>query len=427
MSQEAKPKKKAWKAEEVVWLTPFQKVILIAVASFIPFFFGLVLPKIAREYYVNKLKIPAEFFLSAPEEINLVSTGEVGATYKVNIHGFEFKIPANYTPSRISDYGAEFKADPRKEARYIYVLAEPQDRQINFAPGGIARWFIPSEMSRFMPLILNASWHPVRLMFKAHFYASEGISSKIFLARWDAHNLGFIFPTPGQKGYLSRGFRTDIPGYFEFLMIDPVQSISLREWVNHAMKIKPPGEGELPPSPDDYPNMPLEALIRLAPDPTRANEALSGALSEFFRTRKPEWLIPVATVMQQREYYPELVELHKQYLNRFPVDSPHKKIWNDILDNAVSNTVKIDIDPQLGQKELNVYCQNLTSLEIGQVWVKFLVKSELGEKGFMAPLLPFGRILPKDEKHLVIKTPADISLAGATGIDSRIVQIDFIR
>ncbi len=426
MSKDTKPKK-AWKAEEEVWLTPFQKVILVAVASFIPFFFGIILPTFARDHYVKKLKIPPEFFLTAPEEINLVSTGEVGATYKVSIHGYEFKVPDKFTPSRINDYGAEFKADPRKEAKYIYIQAEPESRHIQFTSGGLARWFMPSDLSRFLPLILNASWHPVRLMFKAQFYASEGISSRIFFARWDAHNSGFIFPTPGQKGYLCRGFRGDHPGYFEFLMIDPVQSVTLRDWVNLAMKIKPPGEEELPPSPDDPPAMPLEALIRLAPDQGRENEALSGAFAEFFRTREPEWLIPIAIVMQNREYYPELVDLHKQYLNRFRVDSPYKKTWNEILDNAVSKTVKIDIDPQLGQKELNVYCQNLTNLEVGQVWVKFIIRSETGEKGFMAPLLPFGRILPKEEKHLTIATPSDISLTGISGIESRIIQIDFIR
>ncbi|MDD3145886.1 MAG: hypothetical protein PHD82_01180 [Candidatus Riflebacteria bacterium] len=431
MSPEAKPApqkgKKAWKAEEEVFLTPIQKIIIGAVLSFFPFIFGIVLPMYTRDYYVKNLKIPADFFLNAPEEINLVSTGEVGATYKVKIHGYEFKIPERFTPSRINDYGAEFRADPRKEARYIYILAEPTARTINFTSSGLGRWFMPTQMSRFLPMILNASWHPIRLMFKAQFYASEGITSRIFAARWDAHNRGYIFPTPGQKGYLNRGFRTNYPGYFEFLMVDPVKSLTLREWVNLAMKIKPPDQHEIPPDADASSSINLEALIRLSHVIERENDALSGSLGEFFRTRSPEWLIPVAIVMQNREYFPELIDLHKQYLNRFRLDSPYRKTWNEILDNAVSKTVKVDIDPQLGLKELNVYCKNLTNLEIGQVWIKFVVLHPSGDKSFLAPLLPFGRILPQDEKHLTIKTPDDISLAGCTGIDSRIIQIDFVR
>ena len=422
-----KKSKKAWKPEEESTLTPLQKVIIAAVVSFFPFFFGIVLPLLARDHYVKSLKIPAEFFLNAPEEINLVSTGDVGNTYKVKIHGFEFKIPEKYTPARINDYGAEFRADPRPQARHVYILAEPGSRNMSYTANGIARWFMPSEMSRFMPLILNASWHPIRLMFKAQFYASEGLTSRVFEARWDAHHRGYIFPTPGQKGYLSRGFRTNNPGYFEFLMVDPVHPVTLREWVNLAMKIKPPGQHEMPLLADAETQVSLPALTSLAPVPERENDAISGSLAEFFRTRAPEWLIPVAIVMQRREFYPELIDLHKQYLNRFPVDSPHKKTWNEILDNAVGKIIKLEIDPQLGVREMKVYAQNLTSLEIGQVWIKFVIRQATSEKSFLAPLLPHTRILSKEEKHLLIKVPDDISLADNTGIDYRVIQIDFTR
>lgn len=420
--------KKAWQPEEEATLSPLQKALIVAVLSFFPFMFGIVIPMVSRDHFVKSLKIPAEFFLSAPQAINLVSTGEVGTTYKVSIHGFEFKIPEKYTPAKINDYGAEFRLDPRPESRYIYILGEPKTRAINFSTNGIARWFMPNSMQNFLPLILNADWHPIRLMFKAQFYASEGITSKIFEARWDLHHRGYVFPTPGQKGYLGRVFRTNRPGYFEFLMVDTVNTVTLREWVNMAMKIKPPGEHELPPLANAPTTVNLKALTELAPIPERETDAISGALGEFFRTRSPEWLIPVAIVMQNRQFYPELIDLHKQYLNRFPADSPHKKTWNEILDNAVGKILKIEIDPQLGLSELNVYCQNLTSLEIGQVWLKIGIKTATGEeKNFMAPLLPHGRILENEEKHQIIKVPNDISLANSVGIEYRIVQIDFIR
>lgn len=419
--------KKAWKPDEGFTLSPLQKVILVAVISFIPFFLFIILPLLSREHFIKNLKIPEEIFLSTPEAINLVSTADAGPTYKVNINSFEFKIPIRFTPTRINATNAEFRADPRSESRYIYILGEPNSRTMDFSAGGIATWFMPAKLQNFLPLILNADWHPIRLMFKAQFYSSEGITSKIFEAKWDLHHRGYVFQTPDQKGYLGRVFRTNRPGYFEFLMVDIVNPVSLREWVNVAMKIKPPEEDEKPIDPLATPSMSLQALTELAAIPERQSDALSGALSEFFKTKSPEWLIPVASIMQAREFYPELINLHKQYLNRFPVDSPYKKAWNDILDNAVGKILKIEIDPQMGMRELKIFCHNLTKLEIGQVWLKIIIKEVGEEKSFMAPLLPQGRILPDEEKELVVKSPADISLTNNIGIEYRIVQIDFIR
>ena len=68
-----------------------------------------------------------------------------------------------------------------------------------------------------------------------------------------------------------------------------------------------------------------------------------------------------------------------------------------------------------------------SNLEIGQVWIKFVIKQATGEKSFLAPLLPHTRILGKEEKNLLIKVPDDISLADNVGIDYRIIQIDFTR
>ncbi len=419
--------KKAWQPEEVRTLSPFQKFLIAAILSFVPFFFGIALPLLARDHYVKMLKIPAELFLGAPEKINLVNTGEVGATYKVDIHGFEFKIPEKYTPSRINDFSAEFRAEPRREARYIYALAEPHPRSINFSATGIARWFIPSEMSRFLPLILHASWHPIRLMFKAQFFSSEGLSSKVFEANWDLNHRAYIFPTPGEKGYLGRGFSIDHTSYFEFLLVDTVHPVTLREWVNLAMKIKPPDLSQKPDGKQNTPAPSLETLIEHAQHPNRENRAISESLSMFYRTQSPEWLIPVAMVMQNREFYPDLIDLHKQYLSRFPVDSPHKTVWNEVLDNAVAKIIKMEIDPQPGLRELNVYCKNLTNLDIGQVWARIDIKNESGEKSFMAPVLSQGRLFSNDEKHMYVKAPDDINLGPNPEISYRIMQIDFLR
>jgi hypothetical protein len=193
------------------------------------------------------------------------------------------------------------------------------------------------------------------------------------------------------------------------------------------MNIKPPERSQQ--STDSQPVTPptLSSLIEYAQNPKQENRAISESLSEFYRTLAPEWLIPVAIVMQNREFYPDLIDLHKQHLSRFPVDSPHKQAWNDVLDNAVTKIIKMEIDPQPGLRELNVYCKNLTSIDIGQVWARINIKTADGEKSFMAPILAQGRLFSNDEKHMHVKVPDDINLGTNPEINHRIMQIDFLR
>lgn len=414
--------------EQIENLPTWAKAMIVGVISFIPFFFLVLLPLITRDHYVKTLKLPEEIFLSSPQLINLVSTGEVAATYKVNINGVEFKIPESYTPFKILGDSVEFSIEPRREARRIAITGQTQSRDIEFSKTGFAQLFMPSSLQSFLQVILRANWHPVRLMFKAQFFASEGINGKIFEARWDAHHRGFIFPTAGEKGYLGRIFRTNQPGYFEFSFVDPVSPVTLREWVNLAMKIKPPAEKSELPDPYAPGGISQVTLSEMAEQTDKEAEVLGTSLSEFFRTRQPGWLIPVARVMENRKYHSELIELHKQYLNVFASDSPLRNTWNEIFDRATSKMLKIEIDPNLGLREVNVHFQNLTELEVTQIWLRITVKSTTtGEKSFLAPLLPHGRLFGNQEKQLVIKAPDHISLSDSESIEHRITQIEFSR
>lgn len=419
-------RKKQSVQEQIENLATWQKVLIVGVISFIPFFFLLLLPLLSRDHFVKTLKLPEEVFLSSPEQINLVSTGIIPPTYKLNINGVEFKIPEAYTPSAIKHDSAEFSREPRKEARRIVVLAQAGSREIEFTHTGIARWFMPTSLHSFLQMILRANWHPVRLMFKAQFYASQGITSKIFETRWDAHHRGFIFPTSGQHGYLGRVFGTNKPGYFEFLYLDPVNPISLRDWVNLAMKIKPPGENTALPDPLS-PSLANQAtLSEMAEHVNKEPEVLGTALSEFYRTKQPGWLIPVAKVMENRQYFSELVVLHKQFLNAFPSDSSLRETWDTIFDRTSKKMLAIEIDPSLDLRELNVHCKNLTQLEIAQVRLRITIKSSsAGEQSFLTVLLPHGRLYESQEKQIIIKAPDHISLSDCEGIEYRITQIEF--
>ncbi|MBU1108637.1 MAG: hypothetical protein KKB51_18320 [Candidatus Riflebacteria bacterium] len=426
-SVDEKPKKKkAWQAEEKETFSPVQKAIIIAVASFVPFMLFLVLPMVARDHYTQTLKLPEEVFLKAPEEINLVSTGEVGATYKVVIANTEFKIPEAFTPTKISRDRVDFKPSARREARQITILAQNQTRTIQYTKTGFARWFMPSSMLEFLQTTLRATWHPIYLIFKAQFFASEGITGRIFEARWDIHHRGFIFPVSGGKGYIGRIFCTNGPGYFEFMVLDSVSPVSLREWVNLAMRIKPPSNLASTSLSITQETNSIESLMEKAASPDREPQVLSAALSAFYRTHKPGWLIPVALVMENREFFAEFIELHQQFLNRFEIDSPYKMIWDQIFDRAVNKIVKLVIDPQLHLRELNVSCLNLTELEITQIWIEIMVKSRVaGNKTFSVPLLPHGRLYEQQEKNVIIRAPDSISLADADSVDYKIIRLDF--
>ncbi|HAE40676.1 MAG TPA: hypothetical protein DCG57_18895 [Candidatus Riflebacteria bacterium] len=428
-STEDKTKRKRnWQAEEEEGLEPWQKAVIIALATFIPFMLFVVAPMIARDHYSKTLKLPEEVFLKAPEEINLVSTGEVGDTYKVLLNETEFKIPESFTPTKISRDRIDFKPSSRREARQIIILAQKESRTIQFTNTGFARWFMPSSMQLYLQTILRATWHPIYLLFKAQFFASEGITGRIFEARWDVHHRGFIFPVSGGKGYIGRVFRTNNPGYFEFMVLDSVAPVSLREWVNLAMRIKPPSDLASATLPASYGNNSIEALIERAALPEREPEVLSTALTLFYHQWLPGWLLPVATVMENREFFAELIELHQQFANSFEPDSPYKVLWDQLFNRALNKIIKLEIDPQLHLRELSVNCLNLTHLEITQVWLKITIKSRIsGNKSFMAELLPHGRLYEQQAKDITIRAPDNISLADAESVDYQITRLSFSR
>jgi hypothetical protein len=418
-------RKKRWQVEEE-GLNPVQKGIIVSIIAFIPFFFLVLIPLLARDHFVKKLKIPSEVFLSPPQMIKLEQTGNPGETFKVRINGVEFKIPVDFTPVKVSDRFAAFKDSPRKMAKNISIFSSNEPRKIKFTATGFARWFMPNTVLEFMQKILRSSWHPIYLMFKAQFFASEGITSKVFEARWDAHHRGFILPLAGQSGYVGRIFRTNKPGYFEFMMRDDIKAVTLQQWVDLAMKIRPPTEQDIPEDPFAPGFYNLDYLTEQALDKNSQVEVLSRSLNEFFRTRKPMWLIPVAIIMRERGFNSELIDIHKQYLNAFPVDSPLKNVWNSILDETVEDTLKIEIDKTLRKKKLNIYCKNLVDKQISQILIRINIKYNDGSEGaFITTLLDNNRLFERQEKSLQVTVPSDMSLFDIEKIDYRIMQIDF--
>ena len=99
------------------------------------------------------------------------------------------------------------------------------------------------------------------------------------------------------------------------------------------------------------------------------------------------------------------------------------------MEEAVSKIIKIEIDPTNRVRELNIYCRNLTQLEIEDIQVEISVVNYLGkETSFIASLVEeSGKILPMLEKSIHIKPPEDINLSNAQKISCKVVKIDFLR
>jgi hypothetical protein len=194
------------------------------------------------------------------------------------------------------------------------------------------------------------------------------------------------------------------------------------------MKIKPTAEaydGSFASQPS---SLSLPGMIKQAEIRDTEPQILGQCLSEFFRTNSPQWLIPVAMVMENRGFYPEVIELHKQFIKSFPVDSPVKLLWNEILDRTVQKILKLDIDPKLSQKELRIYCKNLTKLQIKQAIAKIDIQYMNGtEKSFLAKLIRSGRLFEQQEKVLSVDVPADVTMNEFENITFRIMQVDFLR
>lgn len=424
---EPKAVKKRWEQESEDQLSKNQKVLIVSFTLFIPFLFLVIIPMLVRNHYVKQLKIPEEVFLSPPQKIFLVKTSPPPATYKVKMNGITFRIPENYTPTEIKQGLIEFRPEPRRISRTITIASLKEAPKLKFSVTGFARWFLPRSQLKFLQMTLRATWHPIRLMFKAQLFTSEAITGKIFEARWDAHHRGFIFPSPSAKGYIGRIFQTNGPNYFEFAMVDQVSPVSLRKWVDIAMKIKPPlthkeNDDWIYTSPET-----LNGLISRAKAPQIAPSLIGTALTKFLDTNEPSWLIPIVLVMNRNHFYPEVLDLHKQFLPDFPIDSPHKAKWNSLFDETVKEIISLEIDPSLNKKRICVYTKNLTNLTINQAFVKFILKYPGNiEKSFMAKLLlNAGSLLSKGEKKIYINTPKDISLTQIEGIGFRVMQVDF--
>ena len=207
----------------------------------------------------------------------------------------------------------------------------------------------------------------------------------------------------------------------------------LREWVNVAMMIQTPSPsddeaiGDESIDDNEKSLFSLDDLILKATDQSQQIYTLSIALNEFYRLKEPEWLIPVAIIMQERGFFPEVLDLIEQNKSSFK-NPQYQAKWNELLDKAVAESITIEADPVQNVRELNLYCKNLTDLTINQVTLNIEVTSNLGvTKSFDVSLLKQSSLRSKEEKQIQVKCPDNISLSDFAKISHRVTSLEFAK
>ena len=417
-------KQREWKVEEKK-ISPFTKILVSAVVAFIPFCLFILIPYLVKNHIVSKMNLSEELILAPPEHVSLVATGDVPATMKVVIHGFTFHIPKIYTPVRVMPDIAVFRINARRISRTISIAARKRQPMLSLQDSGLIQWFMPSEPLDFLDTILYATYHPVRLLCKAHFFASEGISSKVFETAWDTNHRAYIFPTSGGSGYVGRIYRTDGDGYYEFSVADEVEAVTLREWVDIAMKLKPP-ESYVPQvesQGNGWASI-TQTIARANSGDSGLTEAIEASLNRYYATMNRGWLIPIAIAMEKRGYYNELIQFYRSNIAWARQQPKQLAVWNEIFERTLTQVLKIEVDPHLAQNQVNLYCKNISDFAIRRVVLEIMLSGKEGNRSFETLVLDNDTLLPGVEKMFAIEPPPNRFMRSTKSITARVLDLE---
>ncbi len=385
-----------------------QKVILGAAAAFGPFFIFILLPLLTRNHLLATMKLPPEVLLATPLTLRMAPTGDVIPTMRVNMDGTTIQIPRAFTPVIIQPRMVTFRNNPRRISRTISLSVTPRVPRLDLKNSGAISLFIPEDLRDFLDVILWATWHPVRMYCKAQFFVTQGIGGSFFRTDWDAHHTGFVFPTPGNTGFLARIFAEDRSRYLEFAMFDETEPVKLDRWTDVAITLRPPppASPDSPPAPSSPPAPPLSlaTCIGLAANEEAAPTVLQDCLNEFFRTGSATWLLPVGLVMEERKFYRDAIALCKQAIPQLQERPQEMALWSDLFDRSVKKILKIEVDPHLELDQVNVYIRNLSKFPVRRIRLNITCADATGERRFTTTVQDIGWMQAEDEKIYPVPT-----------------------
>ncbi|RCK81703.1 MAG: hypothetical protein OZSIB_0837 [Candidatus Ozemobacter sibiricus] len=387
-------------------LSRHQKIMLLSAAAFVPFFLFILLPLLTRNHLITTLKLPPEVLLASPLTLRMAPSGDPTPTMRLTLDGVTIQIPRAFTPVIIQPRMVTFRNNPRRISRTISMSVASHVPRLDLKNSGAISLFVPDDMRDFLEVILWATWHPIRLYCKAQFFVTQGIAGSFFRTDWDAHHTGFVFPTPGNTGYLARIFAADRSRYIEFAMFDETDPVKLDRWTDVAITLQPPppAGAAATAAPPSGPPLSLATNIGLATNEEAAPTVLQDCLNEYFRTGSASWLLPVGLVMEDRGFYRDTIALCKQALPRMQERPQELALWSDLFERSVKKILKIEVDPHLELDQVNVYIRNLSKFPVRRIRLSITCADATGERQFTTTVQESGWMQAEDEKIYHVAT-----------------------
>ncbi|MFZ2956080.1 MAG: hypothetical protein WA705_04215 [Candidatus Ozemobacteraceae bacterium] len=423
-----KKSKKEWKPIALVEMPWWQKGLIGSVTAFLPFFIFVILPMMARNHIVNKMKLSEDLILNPPIIINLVKSGEATSTIRLALGGVTFQVPRSMTPVELTSNSVVFRQSPRRDDRTLSIQVRPRAPEVDLGNDfNIGRLFMPSDTFSYMTTALYATWHPVRMMCKATLLASQGVSSRFFEALWAGRHTGYIFPTPANSGYIGRIFGANPGPYVEFSYYDEVHPVTLRQWVNLAMEIRLKGDPDPKVSENQPSPIPLaETLERIREGRGDNGEVVETSLNQYFSTGNASWALPLANILSREGFLHEIIEFQRTFSGAVRNDEQLKRLWSKVLDDSLKSILKIDIDTHLQQNLLMATFKNSGRFALKNIQMKITLFASDTERSFTQTLFREGTLQAGGEETLQIPPPEGMTVRGVQTIAFNVETLEVV-
>lgn len=393
---------------------------LASTFAFVPVFFLFLLPMLSRNHFANEVSVPPEVFLSAPSRLILSDIELLQDTFRVIFNDTSFAIPNDFTPVYISKEKIKFRNHHNRLGRTISIRFFEQTDQINFNGSDFVSFFIPPEPFEALNTIFSSTWHPVRLMIKAHIYRQMRLASPPMVTEWGTKNPGFIFLLPERTGYRAKIFDRNKDGHIEFKVSDDGSPVSLRDWMAIAMAVDPQhGSAVI----EDLST--INEILQTSSYQSCFNNIVTNCLQAWHHTQETGYLLPVAQIMQQRGFYSDLIRLYE--MHGISIDChQEQELWNSMISKTTSEIFRIEIEPVLLQKKLDFHLTNISNFIIDNLELKVNLSYNNGtEDSFDTSLTGQGRIFDNSKREIRVRAPENIELTNISEINYKVTALTF--
>lgn len=407
------------------------RLILISSGAFFVFFVFILFPYMMKKNLINHLNIHPELLDLTPVEIIMVQSNKEFPSYLLQMGRLQMKIPINFIPTFIRPNSISFRTNPRKISRTLAIAYKNYIPSLDIRNTGAISLFLSNSLDEFLYQILHSTWHPVKLYCKANFLVDQGINSTIYKSEWDKYYHAYIFPTPGNTGFVARIFARDKSQYIEFSLFDETEPVKLQEWVDVAMTIKPGADYNNKSAynkEDKNANLSLKDYIDMSNSTKNYIKIIQDCLRNYYSSYKVRWLIPIGIVMYEQGFYKELIRLCQFAL--LNVENPSEaEHWSDLYNKSINKVIKVDVIMNFDMKNIKIIVNNSSKFMVNKIRIRFTntLVEEKSKGTYVVEIVKEGHILPDSEKEITLEMPAIISDAkGNENIAYKIESVNII-